>query len=72
MQSVVIFLLEEVVVSWSLAMDEYGGHECLCGSGRWSIIPYIHGKTELYFSSLPCLSLSFRPPLRSGACPNLL
>jgi hypothetical protein len=38
-------------------MDERGGHEDLCGSGRWSIIAYVHGRTELYYTSLPCLSL---------------
>jgi hypothetical protein len=42
---------------WLFALDERGGHDNLCGSGRLSIIPYIHGRTELYFcSSLPCLS----------------
>jgi hypothetical protein len=40
------------------ALDERGGHDDLCGSDRLSIIPYIHGRTELYFcSSLHCLSL---------------
>jgi hypothetical protein len=29
-----VLLLEWVLVSWSLAMDEHGGHEYLCGSGR--------------------------------------
>jgi hypothetical protein len=47
-----VLLLEGVLVSWSLAMDERGGHEDLHGSGRWSVIPYVHGKTELYCSSL--------------------
>jgi hypothetical protein len=23
-------------------MKEHGGHEDFCGSGHWSIIPYIH------------------------------
>jgi hypothetical protein len=61
-QPAVVLLLEEVVVSWSLAMDERGRHEDLCGSGHQSIIPYVHRRTELYCSSLPCLSLPFRPP----------
>jgi hypothetical protein len=40
------------------APDERGGHDDLRGSGRLSIIPYVHGRTDLYFcSSLPCLSL---------------
>jgi hypothetical protein len=40
---------------WSLghtAMNECSGHEDLCGSGCQSVIPYIHGRTELYCSSL--------------------
>jgi hypothetical protein len=31
------------LVSWLLAMREYGGHEDLRGSGRRSVIPYVHG-----------------------------
>jgi hypothetical protein len=50
------------LVSWSLAMDEHGGYEDLRGSGRRSVIPYVHRRIELYCSSLSCLSLSFRPP----------
>jgi hypothetical protein len=48
----VILLLERALVSWSLAMDERGGHEDLHGSGRRSVIPYVHRTTELYCSSL--------------------
>jgi hypothetical protein len=44
-QSVVVLLLEGALVSWSLAMDERGGHEDLCSLGHWSIMPYIHGRT---------------------------
>jgi hypothetical protein len=55
----VVLFLEGVVVSWSLAMDEYGGHKDLCGSGHRSVIPYVHRRTELYCSSLPYLSLPF-------------
>jgi hypothetical protein len=51
-QSAVVLLLEGVLVSWSLAMDECGRHEDLRGSGRRSVIPYVHRKTELYCSSL--------------------
>jgi hypothetical protein len=58
-QPAVVFLLEGTLVSWSLAMDERGGHEDLRGSGRRSVITYIHGRTDLYCSSLPCLSLPF-------------
>jgi hypothetical protein len=58
-----VLLLEGVVVSWSLAMDEHGGHEDLHGLGRRSVIPYIHERTKLYCSSLLCLSLPIYPPL---------
>jgi hypothetical protein len=51
-QLVVVLLLERVLVSWSLAMDEHGGHENLRGSGRRSVIPYVYERTELYCSSL--------------------
>jgi hypothetical protein len=55
----VILLLERVLVSWSLAMDEDGGHENLYGLDRQSVIPYVHGRAELYCTSLPCLSLFY-------------
>jgi hypothetical protein len=48
----VILLLEMTLVSWSLAMDEHGEHLDLCGSGRRSIIAYVHGRMEWYCSSL--------------------
>jgi hypothetical protein len=60
---VVVLLLKRVLVSWSLAMDERGEHEDLRGSGRQSVIPYVHGRIELYCSSLPCLSLPLCLPL---------
>jgi hypothetical protein len=44
----VVLLLEGVLVSWSLAMNKRGGHEDLHGSDRQSVIPYVHGRTELY------------------------
>jgi hypothetical protein len=47
-----VLLLEGVLVSWSLAMNERGGHEDLRGSGRQNVISYVHGRTELYCSSL--------------------
>jgi hypothetical protein len=58
-----VLLLKRDLVSWLLVMDERGGHEDLCGSDRRSVIPYVHGRTELYCSSLPCLSLPICPPL---------
>jgi hypothetical protein len=47
-----IFLLEGVLISWSLAIDERGGHEDLRDSDRQTVISYVHGRTELYFSKL--------------------
>jgi hypothetical protein len=64
-----VFLLEGALVSWSLTMDGRGGHEDLCGSDCWSVIPYVHRRTELYCSSLyepepfspdPCEEVSTR------------
>jgi hypothetical protein len=56
-------LLEGALVSWSLAMDEHGEHEDLCGLDYRSGIPYVHRRTKLYCSILPCLSLPFHLPL---------
>jgi hypothetical protein len=44
----VVLLLKGALVSWSLAMDEHGEHEDLRGSDHRSVIPYVHGRTELY------------------------
>jgi hypothetical protein len=71
-QPVVLLLLDGALVSWSLAMDECGGYEDIRGSGQRSVILYVHGRTGLYCTSMPCLSLSICPPLWSGACPSLL
>jgi hypothetical protein len=54
-QPVVVLLLERALISWSLAIDERGGHKNLCGSARRSVIPYIHRRTGLYYSSLSSL-----------------
>jgi hypothetical protein len=51
-QPAVVLLLEMALVSWSLAMDEHGEHPDLRGSSRRSVIPYVHGRMELYCSSL--------------------
>jgi hypothetical protein len=40
------------LASWLLAIDEYSGHECLRDKGHRSIIPFVHGRTELYCSSM--------------------
>jgi hypothetical protein len=54
-QPAVVLLLERVLVSWSLTMNERGGHEDLRGLARRSITPYVHGRMELYCSSMSCL-----------------
>jgi hypothetical protein len=30
-----------------LKQDGHGGHEDLCGSDRWSVIPYIHERMRV-------------------------
>jgi hypothetical protein len=47
-QPAVVLLLEEALVSWSLALGERDGHDDLRGSGHLSVIPYVHERTELY------------------------
>jgi hypothetical protein len=44
------FLLDGVLVSWSLPMDERGGYEDLRGLNRRSVIPYVHERTKLYYA----------------------
>jgi hypothetical protein len=52
-QPVVVLLLERgFLVSWSLAMDEHSEHKDLHGSGHRCVIPYVHDRMELYYSSL--------------------
>jgi hypothetical protein len=48
----VVLLWGMPLASWLLAIDENSGHQGLRGSDRWSVIPYVHGRTELYCSSL--------------------
>jgi hypothetical protein len=42
-QPTVVLLLEGHRSVGELAIREYGGHEDLRGSGRRSVIPYVHG-----------------------------
>jgi hypothetical protein len=44
----VVLLLEGVRSHKVLVIREYGGHKDLRGSGRRSVIPYVHGWMELY------------------------
>jgi hypothetical protein len=45
----VVLLLEGHRSLGELAIREYGGHKDLRGSGRRSVIPYVHGRKELYY-----------------------
>jgi hypothetical protein len=58
-QPAVVLLWGRALASWSLAMNECGGHQDLRGLDRRSIIPYVHGRTGLYCTSLPCLSFFY-------------
>jgi hypothetical protein len=42
-QPAVVLLLEGLRSHKVLVIREYGGHEDLRGSGRRSVIPYVHG-----------------------------
>jgi hypothetical protein len=46
-QPAMVLLLEGALVSWSLAMNECGGHKDLRGLGRRRVIPYVHGRTRV-------------------------
>jgi hypothetical protein len=48
----VVLLLEGALVSWSLTIDECSGHKDIHSLGHGKVIPYIHGRTGLYWSSL--------------------
>jgi hypothetical protein len=47
-QPVVVLLWGRSLASWLLALGERGGYEYLRGLGHRSVIPYVHGRTELY------------------------
>jgi hypothetical protein len=51
-QPIVVLLWRRYLSSWLLALDKHSGHEDLRGLGRWSVIPYIHRRTELYCSNM--------------------
>jgi hypothetical protein len=54
-QPVVVLLRGRLLASWVLALGERGGHGDLRGSDRLSVIPYVHGRTELYCAQV-CLA----------------
>jgi hypothetical protein len=47
-QPAVVLLWGRPLAFWLLALGERGGHGDLRGLGRLSVIPYVHGRTELY------------------------
>jgi hypothetical protein len=49
-QPTVVLFWGRSLASWLLALGERGGHDDLCGSGRLSVIPYVHGRIELYYA----------------------
>jgi hypothetical protein len=57
-QHVMVLLLESDLVSQLLAKNEHGEHIYLRGSGRQSVIPYVHEKKELLFCSSLILPVS--------------
>jgi hypothetical protein len=80
-QPVVVLLLEGHRSLGELAIREYGRHKDLRGSGRRSVIPYVHGWMELYCwvlvldwgvrcspSVSPCVYVEFIPGLRLCDC----
>jgi hypothetical protein len=50
-----VLLLGMTLASWSLVIDERGGHEDLRDLGHRGVIPCVHERTGLYCASLPCL-----------------
>ncbi len=67
-QPAVVLLLERVLVSWSLAMDERGGHEDLRGSGRRSVIvtsPRLNRINSILIP-LSCNFFSGSPPAKNS------
>jgi hypothetical protein len=57
-QPAVVLLWGRLLASWLLALGEHGGHGDLRGSGRLSVIPYVHGRNELYCAQA-CLARAF-------------
>jgi hypothetical protein len=54
----VVLLRGRSLAYWLLALGEHCGHGDLSGSGRLSVIPYVHGRTELYCAQA-CVARAF-------------
>jgi hypothetical protein len=50
-----VLLRRRPLAFWLLALGERGGHDDLRSLGHLSVIPYIHERTELYYSQA-CLA----------------
>jgi hypothetical protein len=49
-QPTVVFLWGRRLAFWLLALGERSGYNDLHGSDHLSVIPYVHGRTELYYA----------------------
>jgi hypothetical protein len=47
-QPAVVLLWGRLLASWLLVLGERAGHGDLRDLGHLSVIPYVHGRTELY------------------------
>jgi hypothetical protein len=61
-QPTVVLLWGRTLASWLLALGECGEHGDLRGSDRLSVIPCIHGRTELYCAQACLTSFLFLTP----------
>jgi hypothetical protein len=57
----VVLLWGRPLASWLLALGEHGEHEDLRDSDCLSVMPYVHGRTELYCDQI-CLAWAFFSP----------
>jgi hypothetical protein len=57
-QPTIVLFWGRPLASWLLALGERGGHDDLRASGNQSVIPYVHGRTELYCAQA-CLARAF-------------
>jgi hypothetical protein len=56
-----------------LALDEHSGHQDLCGLGRRSVIPYVHGRMRvILFKRWLFLSVALSGLESSNTCCSLL
>jgi hypothetical protein len=67
-QPAVVLYWRELKSLW-FTMYEHCEHQDLCGSGRWIMIPYVHGRIRVVllkcrlFSRLSCVALRVLMPV---------